>query len=610
MNEAEIDQALAAAEQTLRNAQSGAMPQQPSLQQPAPAQLDPRLIQQMVDAAVRQALAGVNVIPGPSGADGMTPTHEHVSDIVHEVVAKTPLPKGDKGDPGERGPRGPRGEIVRTLERITDPRRMGESDGSSLVGFLQSGTGAVSRTVAAKLAGGLPISIEDFGGGPSKTAAQNYTAWLAAFAALPTPQGGTIEFEAADLYDLSTMLTGDGSKRVSIIGRGCGAQGSSGTKLRFPAGVGGVNLKNGSGGFGGRSRLAHVRLIGQDVGVGTNDGLLLQANSAQIEDVEIESFGRHGCYVYSSAVDTGSINANLFHIRNLRCVSNFVDGFKTEGVNSNAGTIIGLDCTTNTGWGVNEIAVLGNTYIGPHFQGNTAGCLRFSSGGSRVRMYGVYKEQDGGVAVQIDAGNSGWHDINFLEMNGTVTDGGTNKSRITTILNGEVCTNRVVIGDSGGAQIYLYNSGMLVDLGKTVQFRDSSQSHSWDMAAQADQSMRVRQIAGAGPWNYQGVRVNHAQGATVASANNLVLGVDGNRFQISGTTQIDLIDNTNFQGGSVVTLHFQGNVTVKHNQAASGNNKPIMLSAAGDFSGTANDQLTLQYDSTDSKWYEIARTVI
>jgi hypothetical protein len=146
MNEAEIDQALAAAEQTLRNAQSGAMPQQPSLQQPAPAQLDPRLIQQMVDAAVRQALAGVNVIPGPSGADGMTPTHEHVSDIVHEVVAKTPLPKGDKGDPGERGPRGPRGEIVRTLERITDPRRMGESDGSSLVGFLQSGTELVACT--------------------------------------------------------------------------------------------------------------------------------------------------------------------------------------------------------------------------------------------------------------------------------------------------------------------------------------------------------------------------------------------------------------------------------------------------------------------------------
>jgi hypothetical protein len=151
MNEAEIDQALAAAEQTLRNAQSGAMPQQPSLQQPAPAQLDPRLIQQMVDAAVRQALAGVNVIPGPSGADGMTPTHEHVSDIVHEVVAKTPLPKGDKGDPGERGPRGPRGEIVRTLERITDPRRMGESDGSSLVGFLQSGTGAITEAVADAL---------------------------------------------------------------------------------------------------------------------------------------------------------------------------------------------------------------------------------------------------------------------------------------------------------------------------------------------------------------------------------------------------------------------------------------------------------------------------
>jgi len=51
-------------------------------------------------------------------------------------------------------------------------------------------------------------------------------------------------------------------------------------------------------------------------------------------------------------------------------------------------------------------------------------------------------------------------------------------------------------------------------------------------------------------------------------------------------------------------------LTVAHNQAASGNNKPIMLAGAVNFSATADDQLTLQYDTTASKWYEIGRVVI
>lgn len=108
----------------------------------------------------------------------------------------------------------------------------------------------------------------------------------------------------------------------------------------------------------------------------------------------------------------------------------------------------------------------------------------------------------------------------------------------------------------------------------------------------------------------QSKRIQGAQGAAVASASNLSLGLDGNRFQITGTTTIDRIANSSWQGGAIVTLHFQGSLTVTHNAAPSGVNHPIMLAGAANFSATANDQLVLQYDSTDSKWYEIARTVI
>jgi hypothetical protein len=100
------------------------------------------------------------------------------------------------------------------------------------------------------------------------------------------------------------------------------------------------------------------------------------------------------------------------------------------------------------------------------------------------------------------------------------------------------------------------------------------------------------------------------QGAAVASATQVTLGSDGNRFQVTGTTQTDLILSTGWQGGSIVTLHFQGIVTCRHNQAPSGAFHPLMLAGAASFVSSADDQLTLQYDSTASKWYEIGRTVI
>lgn len=108
-----------------------------------------------------------------------------------------------------------------------------------------------------------------------------------------------------------------------------------------------------------------------------------------------------------------------------------------------------------------------------------------------------------------------------------------------------------------------------------------------------------------GSYLAQAARTQHAQGAVVASANNVTLGNDGNRFQISGTTQINLINNGGWQGGAIVVLHFQGIVVVKHNQVASGNNKPIFLAGVADLTTAAKTQLTLQYDSTDSTWYQI-----
>jgi len=107
-------------------------------------------------------------------------------------------------------------------------------------------------------------------------------------------------------------------------------------------------------------------------------------------------------------------------------------------------------------------------------------------------------------------------------------------------------------------------------------------------------------------------RVLEKQGASVASANNLVLGSDGNCFEITGATQINLISNLSWQDGSLITLLFTSNPTVKHNQATSTTNITILLAGAVDFGATAGDTLTLRLStiSGTQAWREIGRAVI
>lgn len=107
-------------------------------------------------------------------------------------------------------------------------------------------------------------------------------------------------------------------------------------------------------------------------------------------------------------------------------------------------------------------------------------------------------------------------------------------------------------------------------------------------------------------------RVQFAQGADVASANNLVLGTDGNTFEITGTTQINLISNLGWQNGSIIYLLFTSNPTVKDGQATASTNITILLSGSGDFTTSSDDTLTLmlcEIGGTQA-WREIARTVI
>jgi hypothetical protein len=86
-------------------------------------------------------------------------------------------------------------------------------------------------------------------------------------------------------------------------------------------------------------------------------------------------------------------------------------------------------------------------------------------------------------------------------------------------------------------------------------------------------------------------------GANVASATALPVPTGG-VFHVTGTTTVTSITSTNLGTGVVITLIFDGILTM-----TDGSN----LKLAGDFVTSADDTLTLAFDGTN--WHEIARSV-
>ncbi len=117
---------------------------------------------------------------------------------------------------------------------------------------------------------------------------------------------------------------------------------------------------------------------------------------------------------------------------------------------------------------------------------------------------------------------------------------------------------------------------------------------------------------GSGASRFDGAIVGK-QGTDIASASTIVIPRDGNVFELTGTTAVNLITTTGYQDGFQITLIANENVTINHGTATSGANVTILLSAAGNFAMTANDTLTLVLSSTTAggqAWREVARTAI
>lgn len=104
-------------------------------------------------------------------------------------------------------------------------------------------------------------------------------------------------------------------------------------------------------------------------------------------------------------------------------------------------------------------------------------------------------------------------------------------------------------------------------------------------------------------------RLQFAQGADVASANDLTLGTDGNTFEITGTTQINAISTSLWQNGSLIELMFTSTPTVMHNTAGGAGTAVVLLAGSGNFVATAGSRLGLKLSEIGGTqaWREMYR---
>ena len=287
--------------------------------------------------------------------------------------------------------------IGNTADLLAYEAAIAASSGSSLVGFIQSGAGAVATTVQAKLR--QTVSVIDFGAvgngiTDDTTAIQN--------AINNASLGCDIVFPAAPSgYLISSTITLN--RDVRLVFQGARAVTSTvlpGSYLlkKSTMTTAGVSITyNGATWSGGG-------VVGQSGN--TNDGIVLLANNVILDQVCAISCGNDGIRIGS---DTSGTNSNIFKIIMPVCSFNGRHGIYINdnnpgtGPDANAGTIITPFCQSNTGDGINIAAAWFNTIIGPLCEVNSTG-IRLQNGSVSNTIIGGDSEANVVSDIIIDAG--------------------------------------------------------------------------------------------------------------------------------------------------------------------------------------------------------------
>jgi hypothetical protein len=274
------------------------------------------------------------------------------------------------------------------------------SSGASLIGFAQSGTGAVARTVEARLQDiisvldFIPVSLH------ATIRAGTDTTDLAAYIrSADTAVGalGGVLFFPRGIYKFASQLV----PSARVTWRGESVTSSTGSANR-----GTTLLKSGS--FDGIAlSSANVTLedlvVEGDTGNG-GSGIVVSGGRCALRNV-----GSHGHAVDGFQIDGGGANANIWRMDRCFALSNTGNGcyvHDSGGVapNSNSGLMTGFDARSNGGDGLKVGNAIDNLYLGVACQLNTGYGIHLASGADGNQFFGYYTEGNTAGQVILDSG--------------------------------------------------------------------------------------------------------------------------------------------------------------------------------------------------------------
>lgn len=374
--------------------------------------------------------------------------------------------------------------LIWTVDNISSAATLAASDGSSLIGFIQSGSGAVSRTVQSKLRD--VVSINDFLSDAQKADVAAGTAvvdCLSAFNAakesfpstLDTTyyrQGGTIEVPPGKYY-LSDTFKID----RNIVLRGAGAPyGYCGgiSQLVFADNRDGIlcvdyrdspSNKQGSG-----IVIDGLYLTRKNTSGTVGSGISLKTQ-ARITNVTCTGFRQHGINIDASTSYSPASNANVWEIHSCTLDSNGQHGLYVNGADANAGAAYNVNAINNGGWGIYDSSFLGNTYVACHTASNTLGSYKSDDLNARNVFLGCYSES-GQPAASISQPSmiiGGAHASGFGSTDAALGTGGFTYGGLTS--NGSFTTGVMTVGN-----------GQSNASGTGLQYLDTNGFYSWTLS--------------------------------------------------------------------------------------------------------------------------------
>lgn len=198
------------------------------------------------------------------------------------------------------------------------------SSGSALIGFLQSGTGAVARTAKDKLLE-VTVSPEDFGA-VGNGVTDDYAAITAAITYLSGLGGGTLQFGAKTYAVMNTIAVQQSN--IRLVGKGShayhdgGTGQTSATSIKWINAIAGVVISCSTPKSVGSAMVSKVivRDIRIDANALANNGIVITSvRDSTFEDILVEN-AISVCYAITTAPNgTISEAQDTQHCRFIRC---------------------------------------------------------------------------------------------------------------------------------------------------------------------------------------------------------------------------------------------------------------------------------------------------